>query len=140
MTGNGNDRHLSDLRASLPPTLEAVEAFCTECRRRLGAAATSRECFIAELLLREVLTNAVAHGARSNPGAPVFCAVRLDRSRITLVVRDQGKGFDWRTMWNRPPDDDADSGRGMQILRTYANRVRFNACGTVVAVTRKFKL
>ena len=54
-------------------------------------------CFAAELLLREALTNAVVHGCHAESGKQVRCSMRLKGRRLLIVVDDDGDGFDWRS-------------------------------------------
>jgi serine/threonine-protein kinase RsbW len=126
----------SDFRQSLPATLEAVEHLVIQFRRCCTCHMQERDPFFAELLLREVLTNAVLHGCRNDPSKSVRCAVRMTAGRLIIVVSDDGAGFDWRAArdWEAASSDC--SGRGMEILRTYATRVRFNNKGNTVTIVK----
>ena len=125
-----------EIRAALPATLEAVEEFFPGFRRWSEGLA-SRDRFAAELLLREALTNAVIHGSGGNPCREVRCAVRMHGARLTITVADEGEGFDWRTAWDYRAPALSVSGRGMEIFRTYATRVRFNRKGNVTSIVRR---
>ena len=118
-----------EIRGDFPAVLEEVEGFVLEVRARCQCLAGRPDAFAAELLLREALTNAVKHGCRSDPSKRVRCTVRLRPGRLTVAVSDEGAGFDWRTAWQQQARDTADSGRGMEILRRYATRVRFREKG-----------
>jgi serine/threonine-protein kinase RsbW len=126
------------MRATLPATLEAVEDFFADFRRRVEGAATHAERFAAELLLREALNNAVIHGCRSDAGKRIHCVLRLRGKRLLIAVRDEGEGFDWRAARQDTGGSAAASGRGVDILRRYATRVRFNDRGNSVAVVKHF--
>jgi anti-sigma regulatory factor (Ser/Thr protein kinase) len=126
-----------DLRATLPATQDAVEAFATTFRRQIGPLATPAEAFQSELLLRETLCNAVCHGARENSGLPVRCLVRLKGRSLVMLVDDRGKGFDWRRARNFRSTDQDCSGRGLEILRHYATRLRFNRAGNRVVLVKQ---
>lgn len=52
--------------------------------------------FAPELLLREVLTNAVVHGCHTDPRKQVCCSLRVKGGRVLIAVEDTGDGFDWR--------------------------------------------
>lgn len=99
-----------------------------------GALAGETNCFASELVLREALTNAVVHGSRGDPAKQVRCVARIKRRRLLLVIEDQGEGFDWRAARSEVSAPTGDSGRGCEILRTYARRVRYNAKGNAVAI------
>jgi anti-sigma regulatory factor (Ser/Thr protein kinase) len=116
----------------LAATLEDVERFFLEFRARCVCLPASDDRFAAELLLREALTNAVVHGCRARPAGRIRCV-------LLMIVEDGGGGFDWRAAWNRPPDGEADSGRGLEIFRRYASRVRFSPRGNAVAIVKRFR-
>lgn len=125
----------SELRANLQSTLEAIEEFCREFRlwRYAGPGA-----FDSELLLREALTNSVVHGCANDPGKRICCVVRAKTDRLLIVVRDEGTGFNWRAEWDRKAQVSDTSGRGIHILRRYANQVRFNLEGNTVTLLKRF--
>lgn len=126
------------IRACLPATLAAAEEFFAEFRNRLECTRQRSTRFEVELLVREALTNAVVHGSNCNAEMLVWCVVRMTGRRLLISVRDQGTGFDWRKAANNQADLTACSGRGMEILRRYATRVRFNRAGNSVAILKRF--
>ena len=126
------------MRATLPATLEAVEGFYADFRRRFEGTATHADCFAAELLLREALNNAVIHGCRGDAGKHVHCVLRLRGRRLLIAVRDEGEGFDWRATRQCDAALEDTSGRGVDILRRYATRIRFNDRGNSVMVVKHF--
>ncbi len=128
----------AEMRITLPATLDAIEEFFMEFHRRGEALLERRNCFDAELLVREALTNAVMHGCGADPGKLVRCALRLRKSRLFIAVSDDGIGFDWRTARNTPAEDLDSSGRGIEILYRYANRVRFSDRGNAVTMIKRF--
>jgi anti-sigma regulatory factor (Ser/Thr protein kinase) len=126
-----------ELRMALPATLEAVEEFFVEFRRRSQALMDRANCFAAELLVREALTNAVLHGSHADPGKQVRCHLRLKGRRLLIAVEDDGEGFNWRRAWNHSASFPDASGRGIEILRKYANRVRYNERGNLVTIIKR---
>ena len=126
-----------EIRADLPATLEAAEAFVAEFRQRREFHLEQGQSFAVELLLREALTNAVHHGCHHDPAMQVHCSLRLRGSRALIVVVDDGNGFDWRGARDHPATFSDCSGRGIQILRKYGNRVRFNERGNAVTIIKR---
>ncbi len=92
--------------------------------------------FDVKLLLREALLNAVLHGSLSDSARTVSLEVLVADGRLTLSVQDQGPGFDWREGLANLPPPEATSGRGLTILKLYADDVRFNAAGNQVILTK----
>jgi anti-sigma regulatory factor (Ser/Thr protein kinase) len=90
------------------------------------------------LLVREALTNAVVHGCHADPAKQVRCRMRLNGGRLLFAVEDDVDGFDWRAACARPANFAKCSGRGLGILRLYANRVRYNAAGNGVTFIKRF--
>ena len=127
-----------EMRTSLPATLPAVEEFFVEFRRRSQALLDRVNCFAAELLVREALTNAVVHGCHLDPGKQVRCFLRLKGRRLLIAIEDDGDGFDWRAPWRKSAALSDCSGRGMDILRKYASRVRYSARGNLVTIVKRF--
>jgi serine/threonine-protein kinase RsbW len=132
-----SSRFACEMRTTVPATLDAIEEFLGEVRCRVQNALPQADCFAAELLAREALTNAVVHGCHADSRKHVLCAMRLRGRRLTIAVQDEGEGFDWRAAWNRPGNTAACSSRGIQILRTFAIRVRYNEKGNAVTIIKE---
>jgi anti-sigma regulatory factor (Ser/Thr protein kinase) len=129
---------ICELRVNLPSTLEAVEEFCKEFRIWRAGNCDELGAFDAELLIREALTNSVVHGCSCDPDKHVYCTLRVKKGRFLMVVKDEGRGFNWRAAWDRKAPVSDTSGRGIGILRHYANRVRFNPEGNTVTLMKRF--
>lgn len=132
-------RQHREWRCELPATLDAVERFCRDFHVWGREACAGLNSFGAELLLREALTNSVLHGSSGDPGKRILCSLRAKPDRLIIAIRDQGNGFDWRDRWRRKPDPVANHGRGIEILRRYANLVRFNRSGNSVTLIKRFE-
>jgi len=126
-----------EMRVALPATLRAVEEFFAEFRRRSQTLLPRADCFAAELLVREALTNAVVHGCHTDAGKRVRCALRLKAGRLLIAVEDEGAGFDWRQAWHKAVAVPDCSGRGIEILRKYSSRVRYNERGNAVTIMKR---
>ncbi len=128
-----------DLRIWLPASIAATEEFYCSFRRQHGCMCRNGEHFVAELILREALTNAVLHGSKADASKQIYCHIRRRGSNLTMIVRDQGEGFDWRSRSGREACSTAVSGRGVEIFRRYATRYRYNATGNCLAIWKKFE-
>ena len=122
--------------AVMPPVIEEVEKVALEFRERFRHL-DAKTAFSAELLLREALLNAVIHGSRGDETSAVQCEVRARNGNLLIVVSDGGEGFDWRTRMTRVSTGQGCTGRGLEIYRIYANRVRFNTKGSRVALLKR---
>jgi len=126
-----------ELACSVAATQQAVEEFCVELRDWAEVNLDRRHTFAVELLAREALRNAVVHGCHSDPCKRVRCWLRLKRRLLFIAVADDGAGFDWRAASQKAPRRVGTSGRGIQILRRYATRVRYNTAGNMIAMMRR---
>lgn len=117
------------LAHDIPATFEAIDVFCGDLRKWLSSCGLSSLGFKVELVVREGLINAVAHGAKQAAGETVHCCIRIGRKWLHIEITDHGPGFDWRSGFSTPGNDNRCSGRGLQIFREYAERVIYNAAG-----------
>ena len=125
------------IRITLPADDAAVEEFFIEFRRRVRACLSRKDGFAAELLAREAMTNAVRHGCQCDPAKKIRCVFRLKGSCLTMVIEDSGEGFDWRAAGDRQTDELGSSGRGLDLIRSTATRMRFNKKGNRVTIIRQ---
>jgi anti-sigma regulatory factor (Ser/Thr protein kinase) len=135
-TGVSAVREVSE---QIPASIEALEALCLRLRSLFAENLDDAELFAAELLLRELLTNAVCHGCAGDRRLGVSCRVRLAPGTLSITVEDDGKGFDWRAAMAHRPDAKGTSGRGMAILRLYAAELNFNEAGNRVELVRELR-
>jgi anti-sigma regulatory factor (Ser/Thr protein kinase) len=127
----------TEIQCRFVASLSKVDWLCSELRERVLSEIPKCERFIAELLLREALTNAVRHGTAA-PGGEVWCEIELLEGGIAMRIGDAGEGFDWRRQLGAEAPPLAESGRGIQILRHYSSSLRFNQKGNCVEVIRMF--
>lgn len=135
---HGSSRGECEMRVVIPATLQAIEDFFVEFHRRTHFLG-DRNCFAVELLAREALTNAVVHGCCADPARQVRCGLRLRDQKLLIAVADDGDGFDWRAALAKEPEFPDCSGRGINILSAYADRLRYNARGNAMALIKRFR-
>jgi serine/threonine-protein kinase RsbW len=93
-----------------------------------------------ELALREALSNAVVHGngLDAHKLVHVRCRCKVGKG-ISVIVSDQGQGFDPRTV----PDCmtvenlEADHGRGIHLMKLAMDEVSFEQRGTEVHMSKR---
>lgn len=84
------------------------------------------------LCLEELLHNAMEHGNRCDVSKKVYITVKAEPTRATIRVRDEGEGFDHLRQEGargEVPDVLSERGRGLLIVRHYADELRFNREG-----------
>lgn len=125
------------IRKTLPASLVAVDAMCEELEKNLIALGKSEQAFACDLLLREMLLNAVYHGCGNVSEKNFKCKISIGSTEIQLTIKDYGKGFD-RKLWLPPAcDAEKESGRGLMIIYRYADHYRFNASGNCISVKKR---
>ena len=87
-----------------------------------------------EIALREALANAVIHGNHEDPEKRVYLGCRGGDGEISIVIRDEGQGFEIAEIPDpTAPDNLASShGRGIYLMTALMDEVRFERGGTVV--------
>ena len=120
--------------AVLSAALENVDILCGEIRRMMSASGLSGHLFSLQLVIREALNNAIVHGSGSDPAKTIKVALQVGKKEISVSVRDSGTGFDWLSQRGRVADPLVPSGRGMELMRTYASEVVFNKKGNRVTL------
>jgi serine/threonine-protein kinase RsbW len=98
------------------------------------------EEFGVELALREALGNAVVHGNKEDPKTKVHIRCRCRPGKeISIVVTDQGKGFDFEMIAGNGVTSDpaAEHGRGIQLMKAYMDDVHFERGGSQVHLRKR---
>ena len=95
--------------------------------------------FDVRLALQEALVNAVEHGNRLDETKRVHVTCDKTDDAVTLVVRDEGDGFDPGGVPDPtlPENILREHGRGLFLMRRLCDEVRFNPKGNTVTVVKK---
>ncbi|MCZ6689225.1 MAG: ATP-binding protein [Planctomycetota bacterium] len=97
---------------------------------------------------REAVGNAAQHGNRDNPGKVIRVDYYLDATRVTMVVSDEGGGFNHAYYTQRGEGGSAllaarerhrqgrVGGLGIMLMMRCADRLQYNDLGNSVTLTR----
>jgi serine/threonine-protein kinase RsbW len=87
-----------------------------------------------EIALREALANAVIHGNHEDPGKQVYVGCRGGTDEVSIVIRDEGQGFDMGEVPDptAPENIESSHGRGIYLMKSVMDEVRFERGGAVV--------
>lgn len=121
---------------STPSTIVGV---CERILSELEANNFSQEdIFAVHLALQESFLNALKHGNKMNASKEIKIDYLLGSDRIEISMMDEGNGFD--------PDSVPDprlgknlyktEGRGLLLMRSYMDVVKFNELGNCVHMVR----
>ncbi len=85
-----------------------------------------------KLVLSEAVTNAILHGNKENKKKKVDIRIQVSDEAITADVKDQGEGFNPDESKNPLEEENLldTSGRGIFLIRQFADHVEFSENGT----------
>ncbi len=123
------------LRRQIPARLADVDRLSIEVRSLLRRGDLSHLAFSVEVVARECLNNAVLHGNADLRGARVTLELYRGPHWLRLRVADEGPGVPAYVRRNRPvAAEDEPNGRGLEMIRSLGDRVRFNRRGNTITV------
>jgi serine/threonine-protein kinase RsbW len=100
---------------------------------------------------REAMGNAAQHGNKDNPNKLIKVLYLLDKEKITMVVSDEGVGFDWERYVLRGATKDAVSaarerhdqgkvgGLGIMLMLKCTDKLEYNDIGNMITLTKYLK-
>ena len=97
-----------------------------------------KDIFAVRLATEEAVVNAIRHGNKLDSQKKVVVNFSVTDGRVTVVVCDQGEGFDPAGVPD-PTDPrflEAPSGRGLMLMRAYMDEVIFNEEGNEVTMIK----
>ena len=108
-------------------TQAAVEVGCS-----------SRDVFQARLAIEEALANAVKHGNRNDSDKAVYVTYDVSEERMVVTVRDEGRGFDFRSLPDPRSGENLErpGGRGVLLINSFVDSVKYNDIGNSVTLTK----
>jgi serine/threonine-protein kinase RsbW len=117
----------------------AVVDVCRQILSKLEEHSFDKDdIFAVHLTLEEAFLNAVKHGNKMDPTKKVKVDYSVDEDKVEISITDEGQGFQ--------PDDVADprfgpglyqpGGRGLLLMNSYMDMVRYNEQGNSVYMVR----
>ena len=116
-----------NLALCLPTDQASVPVVRHICSYALNEVGVAEECLEdISLALTEACTNVLDHVTEAGEAYEVH--IGIDDERCTIRVKDTGPGFDFDARTNQPRvDGNAESGRGLELIRELVDRVRFTS-------------
>ena len=132
---------LLEIDAWMPSEISAISPLVERLLRLIeGSHCITGEEPAIELALREALNNAVVHGNRLDARKLVHVRCRCKVGRgISLIVSDQGQGFDANGLPDPLAVENllAERGRGIHIMKLAMDQVSFDERGTEVHMCKR---
>jgi len=141
---NAHSSPFIELRQSLPSKVAVITPFADQLMNFIlrFRSADGTEAYI-EMALHEALANAVIHGNGENSCKRIYveCRCYLD-GEVSITVRDEGKGFDSRTVLDPTRLENLlfTHGRGIYLMKTLMDEVSFEEGGSVVRMRKNSNL
>lgn len=103
---------------------------------------TEDDFFKVEISLREVINNAILHGNKQDLNKRVFVNFKWSKSSLSIRIKDQNPdpvNFDQVSKEIENKDLLSISGRGILIMKSYMDTVKFNSTksGTEIFMEKK---
>jgi len=132
---------LLEIDAWIPSEVKAISPLVDRLMRLIeGSHCITGEEHAVELALWEALSNAVVHGNRldAHKLVHVRCRCKVGEG-ISLIVSDQGQGFDTHAIPDLGAFDnfEAEHGRGIQLMKSTMDQVSFQQGGTEVVMCKR---
>ena len=96
------------------------------------------------MAVREAVANAIKHGNKLDPAKKVYVSLEEDGDRLTIVVGDEGEGFELEKVADpRAPENTLKtSGRGIFYIRSFMDDLSFargENGGTILTMRKDLK-
>lgn len=92
-----------------------------------------------QLLLSEAVTNAILHGNKMDPKKNVLLDANVEGNKLEFSITDEGDGFKPEEVPDPLNEENLlkTSGRGLYLMREYADGVWYNEKGNQLKLTFK---
>ncbi len=121
---------------SLMHSVYILDAVISEIVRQMGFNEETSEQVI--LAVTEAGTNAIKHGNKKDANKLAKFQFIVNPNKLTVVVQDQGAGFDRNNIANplHPANRFRGSGRGIFLIEACMDNVTYEASGTVIRMVK----
>ena len=140
-SGKHSRSSILEIDSWMPSKIQAISPLVDRLMRLIeGSQCFAGDAFYVELALREAMENAVVHGNQDDPGKKVHVRCRCEPgNEISIVVTDQGRGFDFGKIVGNgfTSDPTAEHGRGIQLMKAFMDDVHFARGGSEVHMRKR---
>jgi anti-sigma regulatory factor (Ser/Thr protein kinase) len=121
-------------------------SYCEEMDRAISVVLSAMDSlgYIDEsirkmkIILTELFANAIYHGNKGDHSKKVIVGHTIDKKKVTISIMDEGDGFDPSKIPDPtlPENLAKDCGRGIYIVRNFADKLEFNGKGNRVTIIK----
>jgi len=130
-----------DKRIEIPSDIGYIKKVSHELLEHLKRHGIDRSVqFDVRLAVEEAIRNAIEHGNNYNKELPVLIRYIVDSEKITVDVKDKGKGFHLKNVPDPREEDNLfeEGGRGVFLIHKLMDKVTYNKRGNRVTMTKFF--
>ncbi len=134
-------RKIDSLDIVLSSTMDYIDRADKLVKAIMDENGLGKHAFAVRVVMREGLTNSVRHGHNHDPGKLIRFNLTIKNNTLTMVIEDQGEGFDWREALagasrETPEGSLKDHGRGFLIMGDYFDTWAYNDKGNVLTLVK----
>ena len=120
---------------SLPDNVRIVESFIDNSKEKFKF----NDDIYGNVMIAitEAVNNAIQHGNKNDKNKNVLLSMEYKEDRLKFTVEDQGNGFDFTDVPDptAPGNIEQTNGRGIFLMKTLADEVRFLEDGRIAQLT-----
>ncbi|XPV77309.1 MAG: ATP-binding protein [Desulfovibrio sp.] len=121
----------------MSPDLGHVDKICKDVADFLKDRKLEKYIFETGLVVREAVCNGIVHGCKNDRNSTVSFRFEQAGNWLVLTVDDGGPGWDWKKHSGDLPENAKDSGRGLYIMKHYADEVKYNDKGNRLVIKKR---
>lgn len=109
-----------------PELMPEVEQFVLDVAEKIGL--NENKFNNISLAVAEAISNSIKHGNKNDKNKKVFIKIEVKNDQMIVTLKDEGTGFDPNTIPDptKPENILKESGRGVHIMRSLLDDLRFN--------------
>ncbi len=109
-----------------PTLIPSLDDFITSIAKEAGL--DTEKFNNLSLSFSEAVSNSMTHGNCLDPTKKVTITVKVNESKMVIIIKDEGKGFNIHDVpdCTKPENILKDSGRGIHIMKSFLDNLTFN--------------
>ncbi len=131
---NGCDK---SLKLDIQSSFKHIDGMIEKVLNYLKQEVRCFDSFEINVILRELLTNAIKHGNKNDESKKVLFVLRCYENRLQFRIKDEGQGFDPVKELNEKSDILTPHGMGMTIITSLGYHLEYDQEENYLVATKK---
>jgi len=138
MSDFGIEKTIQMMIMRFSSSMENIDAAVMHTADFVASLNRTIDLFGLKLVLSEGITNATVHGNKERPDQKVDVKITLTADTISIRIKDDGAGFDWKCwMESHATGPEDASGRGLDLIRGYGYELSYNEAGNILRLVKR---